>query len=173
MPELETERLILRRFQETDLDPFAAICADPEVMRYASLTGQPFSRSQTWHWMCAMEGHWNLRGYGMWAVESKARGRLIGRIGLQYPEGFPGIEIAWLLERESWGKGLAWEGARAALEYGFTHLELDRLISLIFPENHRSIRLAERLGETHAREIELHGKTLLVYEISRTDWTGG
>jgi RimJ/RimL family protein N-acetyltransferase len=172
MPELITERLILRRFREPDLEPFAAICADPEVMRYASLTGQPLSRAQTWHWMCAMEGHWNLRGYGMWAVENKTQGRLIGRIGLQYPEGFPGIEIAWLLERESWGKGLAYEGARAALNFGFTELELNRLISLIYPENQRSIRLAIRLGESHAGDTELHGQSLLVYEIFKSDWPG-
>lgn len=169
---LETERLILRRFREEDLDAFAEICADPAVMRYASLSGQPLTRVQAWNWMCLVEGHWELRGYGMWAAVGKAHGRLIGRIGLQYPEDFPGIEIAWLLEKDSWGQGLAYEGACAALDFGFDHLELERLISLIFPENLRSIRLAERLGETHCGEFDLQGKSLLVYEIFKADWSG-
>lgn len=170
MEQLETRRLILRRFREEDLDPFAAICADPEVMRYASLDGKPLSRARAWNWMCSMEGHRELRGYGMWAVEEKSSGKLMGRIGLQYPEEFPDIEIAWLLGKAYWGKGYATEGATAALDHGFQALDKDSFISLIFPENTRSSRLAERLGEVYEGDFELHGKKLRLYRLHREKW---
>lgn len=170
MTTLITPRLILRPFQADDLDAFASICSDPEVMQYASFSGQPLTRSQAWNWLCAMEGHRKLRGYGMWAAVEKASGRLIGRIGLQYPLDYPGVEAAWMLSRDHWGQGLATEGGSAALDFGFRKLALKSIISLIFPENHRSIRLAERLGETPHGEVEIRGQRLLLYRIQREEW---
>lgn len=165
MASIETERLILRHFVQDDIDQFAEICADPDVMRYASLAGKPLERIQAWNWMAQAEGHWQLRGYGMWAVEEKNSGKLIGRIGLQLLEDFPDIEAAWLLGKSFWGQGYAQEGARAAIKYGFHELGKDSFISMIFPENTPSIRLAERLGEVRDGEITLHGQRLLVYRI--------
>lgn len=165
MKELSTARLLLRRFKDRDLDPFAEICADPDVMRYASVAGKPLTRPQAWGWMSAMEGHWQLRGYGMWAVEEISTRRLIGRIGLQFPEGFPDIEIGWMLGKPYWGRGFATEGAIAAIKYGFQELQRDNFISMIHPDNHASIRLAERIGEVHEGEVELFGLSLLLYRI--------
>jgi RimJ/RimL family protein N-acetyltransferase len=165
MTELSTARLLLRHFRARDLDPFAEICADPDVMRYAWATGKPLTRAQAWGWMSSMEGHWQLRGYGMWAVEEISTRRLIGRIGLQYPEGFPDIEIAWMLGKPYWGRGFATEGAIAAIKYGFRELQRDNFISMIDPDNHASIRLAERIGEVHEGEVELFGETILLYRI--------
>jgi RimJ/RimL family protein N-acetyltransferase len=165
MTELSTARLLLRRFKAKDLDQFAEICADPDVMRYASVAGKPLTRAQAWGWMCAMEGHWQLRGYGMWAVEEISTRRLIGRIGLQYPEGFPDIEIAWMLGKPYWGKGFATEAVIASVKYGFRELQRDNFISLIHPNNQASIRLAERIGEVHEGEFELFGLDLLLYRI--------
>ncbi len=167
---LETPRLILRHFKETDLDAFADIVADPGVMQYASIEGKPLSRSQAWGWMSSMEGHWQLRGYGMWAVEERSTHQLIGRIGLQFPEGFPDIEVGWLLGKPNWGKGYATEGAIATIQYGFRELERDNFISMIHPANIASIRLAERLGEVHEGKIELFGHKLLLYRIYRSNF---
>lgn len=167
---LETERLILRHFTQDDLDPFAAICADADVMRYASLTQKPLTRIQAWNWMAQAEGHWQLRGYGMWAVEEKSSHQLIGRIGLQFLKGFPDIEAAWLLDKPFWGYGYAQEGARAAIAYGFRELGRESLISMIFPQNAPSIRLAERLGEVRDGEVTLHGQRLLVYRAHKNKW---
>ncbi len=166
---LHTERLTLRMFREDDFEAFAAICADAEVMRFLG-EGRPMTRLEAWRHMAFLVGHWHLRGYGHWAVEEKATGRLIGRIGFLNPEGWPAFEIGWTLARESWGRGYATEGARRALEYAFTELERDHVISLIAPENQASIKVAERLGERLESETELFGKRVLIYGIDRDVW---
>jgi RimJ/RimL family protein N-acetyltransferase len=164
MPTLHTDRLTLRMIRESDLDAYAAMCADPEVMRYLG-EGKPFSRAESWRSMALMIGHWQLRGYGLWAVEERQSGNFIGRIGCWNPEGWPGFEIGWTLCREFWGHGYATEGARAAIQYAFTELKQPRIISLIRPENTNSIRVAQRLGETLDGEAEVMGHKTLVYAL--------
>lgn len=162
---LQTERLFLRMFRDEDIDAYAEICADPEVMRF--LGGKTFTRGEAWRSMAMFIGHWTLRGYGVWAVEERATGKLAGRIGFHYPEGWPAFELGWTLGRAHWGKGYATEGARAALRYGFDELRKDHVISLIQPQNAASIRVAERLGEKLEGETELLGLRHLIYGISR------
>ncbi len=165
---LETERLILRMFREDDFEAYARFCADAEVMRY--IGGKPYSRLESWRHMAYLIGHWHLLGYGHWAVEEKASGDFIGRIGFLNPAGWPGFEIGWTLGREYWGKGYAIEGARRALEYAFTEMGRDRVISLIHPENKASIRVAERLGEKpEGRTAEVLGIGVVIYGIDRAD----
>jgi RimJ/RimL family protein N-acetyltransferase len=106
----------------------------------------------------------------VWAVEEKSSGKLIGRIGLMNPTGWPGFELGWTLARESWGNGYATEGAGRAMEYAFKELGRDHVISYIAPENVNSIKVAERLGETVEGETELLGKQVLIYGISREEW---
>jgi len=166
IPTLTTERLILRGFREEDLDAYAEICASIEVMRFIG-NGQPLSRSQTWDQVARLLGHWLLRGYGMWAVEKRADRELIGRIGFINPEGWPGFELGWCLGRPFWGCGYATEGAKSALQHAFTELRRQHLISLIYPENEASIRVAQRLGETLEGETRLSGKRVLIYGINR------
>src|SRR5918911_4214175 len=165
---LETERLILRQWRESDFEPYAEICADLEVMRY--LGGKPFTRLEAWRHMAFIIGHWQLRGYGHWAVEERSTGRMIGRLGFLYPEGWPAFEIGWTLARDSWGKGYATEGARRALQFAFTEMGRDHVISLIHPENKASIRVAERLGETVEGETEVLGIPVLIYGVSKKTW---
>jgi RimJ/RimL family protein N-acetyltransferase len=169
MVTLETERLRLRAFREADFEAYAAICADPEVMRYLG-EGKVLTRGEAWRQMAMILGHWELRRYGLWAVEERASGALLGRIGFFNPEGWPGFELGWVLRRESWGKGFATEGARRALTYAFTELGREHVISLIYPANTGSIRVAERLGETLERRVELFGHDVLVYGIGRAAW---
>ncbi|MGE5358401.1 MAG: GNAT family N-acetyltransferase [Bacteroidales bacterium] len=144
VPSIETPRLRLRSFREDDLPAYAALCADPEVMRY--VRGHAIDRPEAWREMALFLGHWALRGYGMWAVEERASGALVGRIGLHYPDGWPEREVGWALAREVWGRGYATEGCRAALDYAFRSLGWPRIISLIHPDNERSKRLALRVG---------------------------
>ena len=169
MEVLETDRLILRPFREDDLDAYAEMCADSEVMRYL-LVGRPLSRDEAWEHMATILGHWHFRGYGLWAVEHRQSGDLVGRIGFLNPEGWPGVELAWTLARPYWGKGYATEGGRAALSHGFLKLGQERIISLIHPENQRSIRLAERLGESFENSTDFKGEPVSVYGINRKDW---
>jgi RimJ/RimL family protein N-acetyltransferase len=169
MVTLETDRLILRMLRESDLDAYAEMHADPEVMRYMG-DGQPLARPVAWRNLAMMVGHWSLRGYGLWAAEERSSGVLVGRVGFWNPEGWPGFEIGWMLRRSFWGRGYATEGARAALRYGFTVLGQAHVISLIHPENAGSIRVARRLGERLVGPTEVNGKPALVYRITRDEW---
>ncbi len=169
IPRLETQRLILRAFCKADLDTYAEMCADPEVMRYIG-NGQPLSRAESWRNMAMMLGHWQLRGYGMWAVEERQSGMMIGRIGCWQPEGWPGFEIGWTLLRVHWGGGFATEAARAAMNHAFCKLEQSHVISLIRPENASSRRVAEKLGEKLEGTTEIFGSEAVVYGIRRKDW---
>ena len=166
IPTLETERLRLRAFREDDLDAFAAIYADAEVMRFIG-DGKVADRDGTWRVMSLLLGHWQLRGYGIWAAEEKETGALVGRIGLWNPEGWPGLEVGWLLARSHWGRGLATEGGRRSLAWAFDELGADHVISLIRPENAASIRVAEKLGERREAATRILGDDALVYGIDR------
>ena len=165
--ELETSRLKLRMWREEDLDDYAELSADPVVMQYLS-PGRVFTRADAWRSMAFFVGHWQLRGYGLWAVEEKASKRMVGRIGFLNPEGWPGFEIGWTLARQSWGKGYAIEGAKAALNYAFTVLDRAHVISLIHPDNERSKRVAERLGEKPEGTARINDIDVLVYGVDRS-----
>lgn len=166
MVTLETERLLLRMWRESDFEAYARFCSDPEVMQFLG-EGRPLSRLEAWRHMATIVGHWHLRGYGIWAVEERETGKLVGRIGFFNPEGWPGFELGWVLDREHWGKGFASEGARRALDYAFTEMNRDHVISLIHPDNIGSIRVAERLGEKLEGKTELFGHDVLIYGIDR------
>jgi RimJ/RimL family protein N-acetyltransferase len=170
IPTLTTERLILRALRDDDLDAYAEMCADAEVMRFIG-EGKTLSRAETWRLIAFYMGHWQLRGFGLWALEERASGRFIGEAGLQQPDGWPGFELGWTLGRAWWGKGYATEAAREALRFAFEELDRDHVISLIHPFNHPSIRVAERLGEQLEGAVEFFGGRTLIYGIHRTEWT--
>lgn len=163
--ELHTKRLLLRQFRPDDIETYSAMCADREVMRYLSPTGEVLSREDAWRQIAMFLGHWQLRGFGMWAAEELQTGRFVGRIGLHYPEGWPDRELGWALCRPFWGQGLASEAARAVAEQAFRGLGWKYLISLILPDNSRSIRVAERLGSKSTGVAIVHGIEHLVYRL--------
>jgi RimJ/RimL family protein N-acetyltransferase len=164
IPALETERLLLRDWRDADLDAYARICADEDVNRFLS---GPLTRDDAWRQMAQFSGHWNLRGFGTWAVEEKATGAMVGRIGLHQPEGWPGLEVGWTLGRDTWGRGYASEGGVASLEYAWHVLGAERVISIIDPRNARSIAVAERIGETFERSWRLRTVPVSIYGIDR------
>ena len=167
-PILETERLRLRPFRESDLDDYAALCADPEVTRW--LPYGALARDAAWRHLVFTLGHWLVRGSGLWAVEEKATATFVGRLGFSEGEGWPGFELAWALVPCVRGRGYATEGAEAALAFAFRDLQRGHVISLIRPDNLRSIRVAEQIGERLERSIEHLGKPALVYGIDREGW---
>jgi RimJ/RimL family protein N-acetyltransferase len=168
MMNIETERLVLRMFRESDTDAYAEMLGDAEVMRF--LGGKVMSRQEAWRNMAMVLGHWHLRGYGFWAVEERAGGELVGRVGCWRPEGWPGLEVGWTLGRAHWGRGYATEAARASLEHAFKTLDEAHVISLIDPNNTSSIRVAERIGERPEGEWEVFGIKVVVYGIDREEW---
>src|SRR5690348_1531342 len=172
IPRLETERLILRVFSAEDFDVWAGFMADAEVMRY--LGGAPLSRADAWRTLAASLGHWQLRGYGTWAVERKSDGAFMGRVGIINPEGWPGLEIGWTLGRPFWGNGYATEAAACAMRFAFLTQPVEKLISCIDPDNVASQAVARRLGETKGArtELEVGAQKFPVdlWEISRSAW---
>ncbi len=161
--QLETERLILRLPVAGDLDEYAAIWADPEVVRYVG--GETKSRAETGLGIERMVAHWDRHGIGLFSLVRKEDDRLIGRAGfllweagrwvhamLRDPRGQVETEIGWTLGREFWGRGYATESAVAARDWAFGERGITRLISLIQRENTASIRVAEKLGETLERK---------------------
>ena len=165
MNELLTDRLQLRLFQPADFEAHAEIVADPEVMRY--IHAGPLSRVDAWWQIARYRGHWELRGYGIWAVIEKSTDRLIGHLGFLNPEGGHGFELGWALARRAWGKGYALEGTRAAVRHAFTTLNQDHIACLIRPENTPSIRLAEKLAAVYESDVEESGRRLSIFGITR------
>jgi RimJ/RimL family protein N-acetyltransferase len=151
--------------QVEDFEEYAAIHMDFEVTRFTTRT--QLTRMEAWRHLATIVGHWHLRGFGMWGVEELETGRLAGRVGFHEPEGWPGFELGWTIGRAFWGKGYATEAARASLDHAFNDMGRDHVISLIDPENVRSIAVAQRLGETIEGEAEVGGHRLIVYGISR------
>lgn len=162
IPYITTERLLLREFRQDDFEPYAVMMADPTVTRFLG-AGWPLSRVDAWRQLAMFAGHWVLRGYGLWAVEERATGRFIGRIGCHHPEGFPAFEIAYTLARPAWGKGYAREGAAAALRYARDVLRHPDITSIIRPENTGSIRVATSLGAVAGETVEFFGAPSVLY----------
>lgn len=150
--QVETERLILRQWQASDLDGYAAAYADPEHSKYI---GGPCSRHMAWRRMATVIGHWHLRGYGFWAVQEKAGGAFAGSIGLWYPEGWPELELGYWLTPDMVGFGYATEAARKARAVAYEHLNIDTLISCIDHDNAGSRAVVTRLGAVYERDHEL------------------
>jgi RimJ/RimL family protein N-acetyltransferase len=172
IPILETQRLTLRGWQPADFEAFAGFMADTDVMRY--LGGHPMSRADAWRSLATTIGHWELRGYGLWAVERKSDRALVGRVGLLNPEGWPALEVGWTLGKPFWGAGYATEAANAAMRYGFLTQKVNRLISCIDPDNKASQAVAARLGETKGpkQQLTVAGETFTVdvWSIAREEW---
>jgi RimJ/RimL family protein N-acetyltransferase len=160
IPRVETERLLLREWRGEDLDAYAEMYADPDVTRFL---GGPADRVDAWRRMTLMAGHWIVRGYGNWVLERREDGRMIGRAGLWQPEGWPGLEVGWLLARDAWGHGYATEAGRASRDWGRRELGASEFISIIDPGNGASRRVAERLGMAVREERELNGKPVVIY----------
>lgn len=162
IPVLRTERLILRAFREDDLDAFAAMSADPEVMRFIG-SGETVDRNGSWRTMAGFNGHWSLRGIGMWAVERQSDGAFLGRVGLHHPPYWPALECGWVLALGAWGQGYASEAARAALGFARRARPGARLVSYIRPGNRRSVKVALALGAMLEGPGQLLGLPVEVY----------
>jgi RimJ/RimL family protein N-acetyltransferase len=162
IPQILTDRLLLRAFTADDLDAYAPIVADPRVTRFLG-EGRALSRAEAWRQMAMILGHWTMRGFGLWAVEERATGQLLGRIGCQEPEGFPAFEIGYVLAATAWGRGFAREGAAAALQFARSALAKTEITSIIRPDNAGSIRVATSLGAVAAETVEFFGAPSVVY----------
>jgi RimJ/RimL family protein N-acetyltransferase len=149
----ETDRLLLRRWRPDDREPFAAINADPEVMRYIG-TGAVLGRGLSDDMVVRFEREWEQRGFGLWALSARddADEQLLGFCGLTVPmflpSVLPAVEVGWRLAREAWGQGYATEAARAAVEFGFSQGVAEEILAIVDPANERSLRVCAKLRMT-------------------------
>jgi RimJ/RimL family protein N-acetyltransferase len=186
IPTLTTERLRLRSFRKSDLDDYAALSADREVLRYLGAGTEPWDRGRSSRHLAFLLGHWQLWDAGTWAVEHKeSGGAFVGMVGFSSPEGWPGFELAWVtsLSKVSAGNRCP---RRAPLGSWIRDLgrpcrhgprvhrleEGARIISLFAPENRASIRVAERIGELPEDRIIHFGREMLCYGLDRATYLG-
>jgi RimJ/RimL family protein N-acetyltransferase len=150
LTEIRTERLLMRQWRDSDLEPFAALNSDPEVMLHFP---QPLTREQSDAMVDRCAERIEKDGYGLWALEVLDTGRFIGFTGLAHARFVapftPAVEVGWRLARPAWGQGYASEAARASLAYAFQRLRLDELVSFTATTNTPSQRVMERIGMTH------------------------
>lgn len=165
---LETERLVLRRMEMSDIDDLMGIFSDPVAMRYYPATK---SRQEVEGWVRWTLGSYEDHGFGLWVAILKDSGEFAGQCGLtvQEVEGRDEVEIGYLFLRKYWGRGLATEAATAARDHGFQTLGYRRLVSLIDPGNLASRRVAEKVGMALEKKIFKRNKEICVYAIREND----
>lgn len=162
---LETERLYLRPYKEEDCERLSEIYSDEEVMKYIG-RGGAVSKDQTKKGINA----WINRlypeyGFGIWALIDKKNDLLIGHCGFNKLPEDAGTEIAYLLAKDYWGKGIATEISKATLKYGFANLKLNRIVALAYPQNVSSINVIRKLGMKPAGEKTFFDTDFLFFEI--------
>ncbi len=153
MISLETERLLLRKWNESKDLPFLLEFFSNET--YSHFVGGPKRPEAIFRLMASYIGHYVLRGYSFWAVEDKATCDCIGAVGLWNSPEWPEIELGYYLHPNSQGKGLATEAAKTCKKYAFEKLHLPTLVSYIDPQNVASKRVAEKLGASYTETIDL------------------
>lgn len=162
---LESPRLTFRHLAPGDLNDLAALHSDPEVMRFL---GGVRTRDASWEILQRIRRSYGENRYGLYATALKADGRFVGRCGFIHwnINGVSEVEVAYALVADQWGKGLATEAVQALVRYGLSQLKLPRLIALIYSENQRSRRVAEKAGLKFEREVALNGVSVQMHVIS-------
>lgn len=161
---LETRRLLCRRWKPSDFDALYALYSDPIVVRWVG-DGTPITRPECEQWFEVTAANYARRGYGMFALEEKASGSVVGFAGLVHPGGQQDAEIKYAFSRSCWGQGLAGEIVPALLRYGAQAHALRRIVATVAPENVASQRVLLKAGATLVqRRTNDDGSATLVFE---------
>lgn len=167
---LTTERLTIRSLRPDDADGLHRVFGDPEAMRYVGPSGTARTRAQTAESLARYMAGEAEHGFGLWAADRRADGRMIGLCGLTLVEGTgPDVEVVYVLERPEWGRSYATEMAKACLAAGFGPFGLERIIALAYPMNAASIQVMRKAGMRAAGTQHAHGHDLVCYEAFATD----
>ena len=172
---IETARLVLRRWRDEDLDGYAAMNSDPEVMRFIH-DGHVHDRAEAAASLGRIRAQWDEHGFGLWAVEQKDDGSFMGFCGVGFPRFLPALasspEIGWRFAHAQWGKGYATEAAVASRDDFFSTQDFDHLISLAFPGNNASHKVMRKIGMRRVADAVLpSGATVWTHRLARADWT--
>lgn len=158
---LHTERLTLRLFNENDWRDIHEHYSDEECTKYTF--GRALTEAESWRAMASMIGHWHLRGYGPYAVEDTESTKVLGMVGLWYPNDWPEPEIKWALTRRYWGQGFASEAARAVKNMAAEFIPELSLISFMHSENLASIKLAKAISAKFCKEVDFRNGKWYIY----------
>lgn len=167
IPTIPTPRLVLRPFSEEDVEPMYCILKEDGVLRYFPRTDPP-PRERVQKMILGLLQHWQERGYGLWAVESRWSGELMGRCGLQYLPDTEEMEVDFILGKPFWGQGFATEAGRASVRYGFEELGVERVVGIVHLENRASQRVLEKLGMERLEQKPFFGMECYRYAIERS-----
>lgn len=165
---IATGRLVLRPHRADDYDAVAALWSDPDVVRH--IGGVPSTAEESWHRLLRYAGQWVLLGYGFWAVEEQASGRMIGDVGLfsgkrGLNERFDSaVEAGWVFSPAFHGQGYAREAMTAALGWADVHLAGRRITCMIDPGNAASLRLAAALGFVEVERTAYKDEAIILFE---------
>ena len=163
----ETDRLILRRLDERDVDEIFAMRSDPEVMRFIRA---PQNRVETVNWLNLVSSRWESDHIGFCAIVEKETGKFVGWCGLWQLKETNELEIGYAIAKNAWGIGFATEAARVFLRYAFEQLKTGKIVAVAEPENASSRRVMEKLGMKFVRLGEFYDRELVQYAISRESW---
>jgi len=158
---IETERLRLRQLIDSDWTDIHEYYSNKEATKFT--VGRPLSEGESWRTMASMVGHWQLRGYGPYAIEDKTSHKVIGIAGFWYPNDWPELEIKWALSRQYWGKGYASEAARSIQKAALKYFPEKPLISFIHSENTASIKLALTINAVFEKQVAFRGGQWHIY----------
>ena len=166
---IETARLTLRDWRDSDRVPFNTMCRDPEVMAHL---GPLHSQADTDASIDRLQAQQASLGHTFWPIERRSDGEFLGFCGLKIaPENIPGIagavEIGWRLRRDAWGAGYAREAAEASLAWGWANLPVDRIIAITTPDNRRSQALMLRLGMVRRLDLDFDHPALAIDDPQR------
>lgn len=166
---IETARLRLRPFAESDLDALVVLNSDRDVMKYIT-DGEPMPREQTEARLQFYLNHWQQYGFGLFVIEYKDTGECAGFCGLQYLDNTPEIEVGYRLAKNYWGKGLATESSKACLSYGFDDVKLDRIVAVVRPDNLPSQHVLEKIGLKYEKFAHYYNVDVMYYAINRDEY---
>jgi|WetSurMetagenome_2_1015567.scaffolds.fasta_scaffold323150_2 [ribosomal protein S5]-alanine N-acetyltransferase len=169
IPSITTSRLLLRPLEAADAGALHRIYQVEGVLQYfPNPTPPPLEKVQKF--VAGQEKHWAEYGYGNWGILPEGESQIIGWVGLQYVPELNETEVGYLLSQPFWGLGYATEAARASLQFGFEHFDLDHIIALVHPDNLGSRRVIEKCGMTYMENKVLWGLEMMRYCVEKTDW---
>ncbi|MGM7682552.1 GNAT family N-acetyltransferase [Cytobacillus sp. Hm23] len=166
---IETTRLYLRRITHNDIESLYKIVKQNEVGMWLA-RGEGMSREETENYVENIVSHWNLYGFGVWAVIHKETDKLIGHCGLRYIDDTEDVEILYLINQQYWGNGYATEAANAAIGFAFKCLRIEKLFARVRTRNERSMKVLGKIGFTFLKNKDYNGRILSYFELNSTRW---
>ena len=165
---MQIDKYTMRPLDGSDLDALSAIWADTEVTRFLPSRGLPIPRASVNKSLASFINHWEMREYGIWAIEENISSNMVGYCGLRYLDELDEIEVLYGLARSYWGRGIASQATKASILYGFDVINLNKIIAMVLPENKASKRVIEKAGLNYEKQLHIFGLDVLYYSLSRS-----